>query len=985
MIQIQFKRWNRLLAGFLLLISFIVYFDTMAPTVSMWDCGEWIATAFSLGIPHPPGAPLYLLLGRLFSLLPFSSDVAFRVNLISPIVSALTVMFLYLIIVKVIAHWRKSINTINDVIIAFGGATIGALVFAFSDSQWFNAVEAEVYSISTLFTAIVVWLILHWSERADEPGNERYILMVAYLIGLATGIHLLNLLALPFIALIIYFKKRSFEWRSFIITVIITGVTFVVIHNGIIKGLPKLASYSGLSAIVVVVLGIFSLMVWSIVTKRSQLALIFTALALILIGYSTYTTIFVRSGQNPNIDFGNPETTSAAISYLDREQYGTMGQMPRRYTNLPPIYEVVGRPVNGNDFSSSQKRQYKFHNLDKQWNYFLSYQVNKMYWRYFLWQFAGRGSGTESGVTAFGASTSEDGVKWTQFGLPLALLLGFVGLYYHFSKDRQEAFALLTLFLLTGLAIIIYINQDNPQPRERDYSYVASFMTFAIWIGIGAASILEKIFEYVREKKLSRNIALAVIIVLMVFVPGIMLQANYATHDRSGNYIAWDMSYNILQSCEPNSILFTGGDNDTFPLWYLQEVENVRTDVIIANLSLLNTDWYIKQLRDLKPEGERFITLTDNQIREITSGLQPWKSQEVRIPVEGDSLNSDGFIEWTLNPTYANGQALRVQDLMIIRIINDAKWRYPIYWAVTSSASNKIGLDDYTSMEGLTFKLNSHKVDQINPEMLNANLMVDIGPESWSFNYKNTVNDDSDVALLPSKNYQRGYLFRNLGNTEVHYSPQIVRLLQNYRTAYLQLVVHYYFQYDNLQKNPGTSESEIEQTRQDVLTILGQMDKNLPPDVIPVASKDLSYQFAFIYGKIGDTNKMRSILSELLVRSDVTVNDKLRYGQTYAQELGDYEAAVNIFEELNNTYLTLENAIKIRGLNKTKIDQSTWNQWQQIYPEIISSLVLTNRSLDRIDRVEEILLEWLRRNPDDVSAEDLLEEIRVQRSAIDSG
>jgi len=984
-IQNQFNRWNRLLAGILLLSSFIVYFDTMAPTVSMWDCGEWIATAFTLGIPHPPGAPLYLLLGRFFSLIPFSSDIAFRVNLISPLVSALTVMFLYLIIVKVIAHWRKSINSSNDAIIAFGAAAIGALVFAFSDSQWFNAVEAEVYSISTLFTAIVVWLILHWSERADEPGNERYVLMVAYLLGLATGIHLLNLLALPFIALIIYFRKRSFEWRSFSITVFITGVTFVIIHNGIVKGLPKLVSFGGLAAVAVVVLVVFGLMVWSIITKRSQLALIFTAFVLILIGYSTYTTIFIRSGQNPNIDFGNPETTSAAISYLDREQYGTMGQMPRRYTNLPPIYEVVGRPANGYDFSSSQERQYKFHNLDKQWNYFLSYQVNKMYWRYFLWQFAGKGAVTDSGVTAFGASASENGVKWTQFGLPLALLLGFAGLYYHFSKDRREAFALLTLFLLTGLAIIIYINQDNPQPRERDYSYVASFMTFAIWIGIGAASILEKIFEYIREKQLARNVALAAIVVLMVFVPGIMLQANYNTHDRSGNYIAWDMSYNILQSCEPNSILFTGGDNDTFPLWYLQQVENIRTDVIIANLSLLNTDWYIKQLRDLLPEGERFITLTDNQIREITSGLQPWKSQAIRIPVAGDSLNSDGFIEWTLDPTYANGQALRVQDLMIIRIINDAKWRYPIYWAVTSSASNKIGLDNYTSMEGLTFKLNSHKVDQINPEMLSTNLMVNMGPESWSYNYQSSVNEDPDAASLLSKNHQRGYLFRNLGNPDVYYSPQIVRLLQNYRTAYLQLVVHNYFKYNELKASPGANELEIEQARQAVLTILAQMDKSIPPDVIPIASKDLSYQFAFIYGKIGDKGKMRSILDELLVRSDATVNDKLRYGQTFVQELGDYESALNVFEELNTTYLTLENAIKMRGLKKTKIDQNTWNQWLQIYPEVISSLVLANRSLNRFDRVEEILLEWLRRNPNDVSAEDLLEEIRVKQTAVDSG
>ncbi len=217
MIDTNYMRWNRILAGVVFLFSFIIYFTTMAPTVSFWDCGEFIATSYSLGVPHPPGSPLFLIIGRLFSMLPLSSDIAFRVNIISPIISALANMLLYLIIVKVVVHWRKSVNNMNDAIVAFGGALIGALAFAFTDSHWFNAVEAEVYAMSTFFTAIVVWLILHWSERAEEKGNERYILIIAYMVGLAIGVHLLNLLALPFIALVIYFRKQEFEWKSFLV------------------------------------------------------------------------------------------------------------------------------------------------------------------------------------------------------------------------------------------------------------------------------------------------------------------------------------------------------------------------------------------------------------------------------------------------------------------------------------------------------------------------------------------------------------------------------------------------------------------------------------------------------------------------------------------------------------------------------------------------------------------------------------------------
>ena len=978
MINSRNNRLNRIIAGIIFLVSFLVYYDTMAPTVSFWDCGEFIATSYTLGVPHPPGSPLFLIIGRVFSMIPFSPDIAFRVNLISVFVSALAVMLLYLIIVKVIAHWRGGIKENSDVIIAFGGALVGALTFAFTDSHWFNAVEAEVYSMSTFFTAIVVWLILHWSERAEEPGNERYILIIAYMIGLAIGIHLLNLLALPFIALIIYFRKQSFEWKSFLITIGITGVTFVIIHNGVIKGLPKLASEIGVFGVVVAVLIVFGIMIWSIVNKQQLLSIVFTSMVLILIGYSSYTIIFIRSGQDPVIDENDPETVTAAISYLEREQYGQVGRFPRRYKGIPAQHEVVGAPANGQKYSLSQKRKYMFYNVSKQWDFFWNYQVKKMYWRYFLWQFAGRGNSTEPGVTAFGANNRQDGVDWSQFGLPLAFILGLAGMIYHFYRDEKEAFSMMTLFFLTGLAVIIYLNQDNPQPRERDYSYVGSFLAFSVWIGVGAAAIVENIIKKIKTENIGHRLGIAVILLQVVLIPFAMVRANYHEHDRSGNYVAWDMSYNMLQSCEPHGIIFTNGDNDTFPLWYLQEVEGMRKDVTVANLSLLNTPWYIRQLRDSRPKGEGFINLTDDQILGLTSGLTPWKTQKIQIAVKGDPQNEDGYIEWVLKPTFAN-QALKVQDMMILRIINDAKWKYPIYFAVTVSPTNKIGLDKYLNMEGLTFRLRSHKVDAINPGKMQDYLMTELGDSTWSTNFSQSSLlkvDSGQNKSFWSKDYQPGYLFRNLGNENVHYNPQIIRLLQNYRSAYMQLAVHYFFDYQRLNRKEDADPGEVEMLRLRVKETLDQMEKNLPERTIAIESKDLYFQIGQIYSEIGEKVRLRHILDNLESRRNLSVQDRIRYGQTYIQDLEDYEKAKRIFKDLYDSYLEIENAVKSSGLKRTGINQKTWNEWQKNYGDIVSTLVLTYQEMNMKSEAELVLTSWLERNPGDINAKKMLEDVQ---------
>jgi hypothetical protein len=953
----------------------------MAPTVSYWDCGEFIAVSHTLGVPHPPGSPFFLLLGRIFSMIPFNEDIAFRVNIISPIVSALAVMLLYLTIVKIVTHWRGKVENLTDVLIVFGGASVGALTFAFTDSHWFNAVEAEVYAFSTFFTAIVVWLILLWNEKADQSGHERYILIIAYMIGLATGLHLLNLLAIPFVTLIIYFRKYKLEWQSFGITVLITVIIFFVIHNGIIKGLPKMAAgFLGVGGTVLVILSVFVLMVWAIMNKQNLLSVAATSVVLILIGYSTYTLIFIRSNQDPTIDENDPETVRAMISYLEREQYGSVGQFPRRFNGLRQMYEVAGPPRGENrTYTARQKAQYRKTDLDKQWAFFWDYQIKKMYNRYFLWQFAGRGPSTEQGVTPMGANSREDGVDWTQFVLPLALILGLLGMVYHGSKDQRMSFSIMSLFLLTGYAVILYLNQDDPQPRERDYSYVGSFFAFSIWIGAGVAAVGEFIQSKISNKEISTRVISITLALSILFVPGVMLSVNYHSHDRSGNYVAWDYSYNILQSVGPNGILFTNGDNDTFPLWYLQEVENVRKDVAVVNLSLLNTPWYIKQWKEARPDETKFINLTDKKVDEITSRLTRWEERKVQVPVKNDPENNEGYIEWTLKPTFA-GQALRVQDVMILKIIKDAGWEVPIYFAVTVSQSNRIGLDPYLDMQGLTFQLKSHKTSPVDQDMMYKNLMTQIGPDDWLSGFTmagfNSQNDNGYTNW--SREYQPGYMFRNLGNKETYYNDQVIRLLQNYRSAYMQLAVTYYMDYQKEKRKKTPDKYVLTDLSEKAITVLDQMRFNIPESTIPITSEDLHYQVARLYGDLDRKESMKNILDELISMKGLSPSNKVEYANVYFRELDDIETAINILSGLQNEFIQMENMVKINGFSKGSVSNNRWKRWQKAFPDIVSSLVYIYKSTDQKLEAEDVLVDWISRFPNDNNAKKLLEEVRIR-------
>ena len=954
------------LAVVLFFLTFFVYFSTMAPTVSFWDTGEFIATSHILGVPHPPGSPLFLLIGKLFSLFPISSDIAFRINIFSPIISAATISLLFLICNQFIE--RLNNYTTDNSILKFGSSFVASLTFAFTHSHWFNAVETEVYALSGFMTALVVYLILLWSKNRHKKHHIIYLMMIVYLMGLATGIHLLNLLTIPFIALIIYFSINKFSMKTFFVTTFLAFFVFLLIQNGIIKGLPQLVLQPGFYALLILICGLVYGAYLSIKNEKTVLAIISTSILLLMIGYSTYFTIFIRSSQNPAIDENNPETIEEAISYLNRDQYGAVSFLPRKFDDLPSKIAVVGKPEYKNlEFSNKQNYDYATYKFSAQMTFLWSYQINKMYLRYFLWQFAGKGCTDDSVfvasaktsipgglVSPFGASKKQDGVDWSQFGLPLALIVGLYGLYFHFRKNQYDAFSLLVLFIMTGIAIVFYLNQDNPQPRERDYSYVGSFMTFSIWIAIGIFGFIRKINDTFLEKSFKLPASYFMITMFLAFIPIRMLLANYHEHDRTGNYIAWDMAYNMLQTCKPNAILFTNGDNDTFPLWYLQEVEGIRKDVSVTNLSLLNTPWYIKQLKSRNKDNP-FVKITEEEINSLD--FKAWSRGLFSLPAPKDSLNSTGKIEWELKPTYLD-VALRVQDLMVLYIIRDNNWNRPIYFAVTVSPTSMLNLDEYLTMEGLAYRLSNNTSQIIDVDAMTNNLLSIIGDESWFIDYNKNYNNNTNLSI--SKTYQPGYIYRNLANDNIYVDPQLGRLIQNYRTGFTRLAISHY-----LDKNFGKAEK-----------VLLDMEKKMPSNIIEIPSKELQYQIGQLYGGLGNKVKLRYHLNQLIERNDLTINDYLLYGKTFVQTLEDYDEAKTIFKTIYDNFTMTERAIEVQGFKSTKITPLEWKKWQESLPELVLLLYLCYKELEEYDNAILLIEDWLVRSPNDLEATKLLDEIK---------
>ena len=1009
----KLKQINKILTWLSFLMPLIVYSFTMAPTVSLWDCGEFIATSVILGIPHPPGTPLYLIISNFFSQLPLFDNLAARVNLVSPITSALAVMFLYMIIVYLLEEFNNKITpevtSHNKSLMIYVASFIGAMTFAVTDSHWFNAVEAEVYSLSTFFTAIVIWLILKWSRAFDTQDQLKYLILICYLIGLAIGIHLLNLLAIPFIGLIIYFKYiksiKSINFQNLIYLIISTGLSFLIIYKGIIKGLPSILNKTNnpfilyiffavvlIAAIITnipwknrklnhLTMIIFSLSVlfitanellvedygkkikdqksymqeysyyllntqesliqnienantqeaamynrmnlinsgiklemseWimknqeenilqytnmhnqglsyiSLLKKQSifSIAILFILLLcnvillnytytknpqhynklsrlvincilMILLGYSSYVLIFIRAQQNPQINYNNPNTIKSAYEYINRDQYGQWDITDRRASLINNSQQnrqsflrytkaVDNKIVDGRIVAQTIKENEV---TDKEVSSFVwQYQFKEMYLRYFAWQFIGKEtwnnrSWERNSITnqTLASMPPLQGVNWFRYGLPLAFLLGLIGLWYHTKNDILRSYAVFTLFILTGIAIVVYLNQSDPQPRERDYAYVGSFFAFSIWIGIGAFALM----EFLQNKYKSILIPGSI---LFILIPVNMFINDYYEHDRSNRYEAWDYAYNLLNSCEPDGILFTNGDNDTFPLWYLQYVEQIRPDIKLVNLSLLNFPSYIKQLDEHKPslglfkndsviqagintdeylkqnqlERNIFLDLIENlKINEVIElSISKWFNEgypNIQLKAENGAV-----FDWEF---YGGTYGLGLTNIAILNIIEHCYGNRPIYFSVTTG-DNNLGLTDYLIQEGLVYKLSDKKYTgnmdvQLNISktlkmMTAANGSHFIKNKEDYIKHQNLLLDNPDIGT---------YQYRNLNKDDVFYGPHITRVSGVYRNLFHTVSLHIANEIDN--------KNNIEES----FAIAQLAKKYFPENVLPEITPD---------------------------------------------------------------------------------------------------------------------------------------------------
>ena len=869
----NYQRLNNIVGWGVFLVAAFVYLSTMEATASFWDCGEYIACAYKLEVGHPPGAPLFLLIGRVFSLMAFgdTSKVGAMVNSMSALCSAFTILFLFW---SITALARKIVDktgelTTGRMYAVLGAGAVGAMAYTFSDSFWFSAVEGEVYAMSSFFTAITFWAITRWEREADEPHANRWIILIAYLIGLAVGVHLLNLLVIPAVVFIYYFKKfETINRKGVIITSAISVFILGGIQGGVIPLIVKLAAWFEIKAVnsvglpfnsgtilyaVLLVGGIVFGLMYTIKKAKPIANTVILCFTVILIGYSSFLVLVIRSQANTPMDENNPENAVNLLSYLNREQYGTWPIMYGQYFSAPqdpkdpsrdgnPVYaqdKKVGKYVVIDDrkgsipnyddrfctlfprmWSSQQNHVTGYRNWTNPRNYqhisvtnpqtgepeslekptfgqnlyfFFAYQTGWMYTRYFLWNFVGRQSDIQghgnsadgnwiSGITPFdkarlGPQTGlPDGAdnnkaRNTLFGLPF--ILGLLGLWYQLKKDNKNFTVVALLFFFTGIAIVVYLNQKPFEPRERDYAYAGSFYAFAFWIGLGVLAI----YDFLEKKMNQTRSALVATGLCLLAVPAVMAKEEWNDHDRSHRTIARDFASNYLNSCAPNAILFTNGDNDTFPLWYAQEVEGIRTDVRVICLELLNTDWYIDQLVHKAYDSDPVpFSLTKAQYQQGTreavlfkdrgiKGFIPVKdlvefaknddadhklemgggvsynyfpTKNMSVPVDSATVVNNGTvpkslanrivksIDWTMTGNYVQKNHLMVLDLLAH---ND--WKRPVYFAATAPAKSYLNLAPYLQLEGLAYRLVPIKQNpeqqqpdgRINTEVMYDNIM----------------------------------------------------------------------------------------------------------------------------------------------------------------------------------------------------------------------------------------------------------------------
>lgn len=887
----NYRRWNNLTGWFVFVFSSIVYLLTLEPTVSFWDCGEFILSAFKLEVGHPPGAPLFLMMGRIATLFAGNdtTKVAVTVNTLSALCSGFAIMFLFWTITHLVRKVYLNGNPLESkhVPAIIGSGVLGALAYTFSDTFWFSAVEGELYALSSLIIALVFWGMMKWEDEADKPYSGRWIILIAYIMGLGLGVHRLNLLIIPVLVFVYYFKKYEVSLKGVLKTFLLSMVLLWLMVFVIMPGVPAVAGWfellfvnilrlpynSGLLFFLILLFGGLAFGIrYSLKTKKVILNYVMTSLVVVMIGYSSYAMIMIRSSARTPMNQNNPSDVFSLSYYINMKQYGSAPKFFGNYYSAPVInvkkvvagynkldgkykpyyhpeytyskqfetifprmysadpdhesaYKYWGKVVGRKYTVGSEKDAVVCPTFGENLRYFFRYQIGFMYMRYFMWNFAGRQNDVQGNGNPINGNWIS-GIKFVDEArlgkldkMPddlktnpgnnkyyfLPLLIGLAGMYWQYKRNNTGFWLVMAFFIMTGLAIIFYLNQYPNQPRERDYAYVGSFYAFAIWIGMGFMCAYENLQKYLGNKA-----SLAVtFVVLMAAAPVLMGAQNWDDHNRSGRYTARDIGANYLKSCDPNSILFTYGDNDSFPVWYNQDVEGVRTDVRVANLSYIQAGWYIDMMRQkafnsdplpftLKPEkyieGQREQLPVINRIdkpvnlKEIVdfAGLEDSKSK-VDLSGRGDFVNylpANKFIidvdsakvlsNGTVRDYYKNRLVSPMTwdysetdafkgDLAIMDLISTNKWERPVYFSTTVPSSQYKGLEKYFIQEGLAYKLAPVRIDK--PEqgefgMIDPNVMYDNMMNKFSWG-----NAEDPKVYLDENNKRMFSNFRRIFGT----------------------------------------------------------------------------------------------------------------------------------------------------------------------------------------------------------------------------
>ena len=1024
----NFKLYNSVFGWMAFAVAAITYLLTIEPSASLWDCGEFISSAFKLEVGHPPGAPLFALLGRLFSLFaPSLEKVAVMQNAMSALASAFTILFLFWSITHLMKKYFGKQNnelTLSEGIVTLGCGMIGALAYTFSDSFWFSAVEAEVYATSSLFTAVIFWAALKWEGAIGTKYANRWLILIAYLTGLSIGVHLLNLLVIPAIAMIYYFKKYKTTVKGVILSILAGGLVLASVLYVIVPWVPRIAFWfdllfvnsfglpvnSGTLFFVFIFAAALSYLIYYTHKKDKVIANTITlCLAVICLGFGSYAMTVIRASANIPMEQNNPDNIRSLMSYLNREQYGSTPLFTGPYYSMPPIgtqtdewYTKVNNTIKTDEgdklkpkyekiqttieyvfdprfktifprmYSSSDERHIEAY---KEWGnvkgttttidtrdgkkqvtiptfgenlrFMFTYQMGWMYWRYFMWNFAGRQNDYQGdgnclyGNWLTGIKFIDEARLGSQDNLPdflannkarnqyymLPLLLGILGIVTHWKRHRKDFSVVLMLFFLTGLAIVIYLNQTPYQPRERDYAYVGSFYAFAIWIGIGVAGLYE-LFKKIPLKTKGIEAA-AMSIILSFSVPIIMVSENWDDHDRSGRYITADFGNNYLQSCDYGGVVFTYGDNDTFSLWYNQEVEENRTDVRVANTSYLHSDWYYEQLMHtyydsqalklsaipekiagarrngiiVEDDGKQWelkdalsIVMSDNPRTKRSYSRQSFDffpSSSIKLTVNKDTVRKYGIVSDSLSDNLIHDQ-LNVKlpqqvgknMLAVLDIVANNFETRPIYIGRTVPQDFVNLFRNHVKTIGLAY--------YITPEKLTLETAFDL---------------DKNYDL-----YMNKFKYRSLNDPKIYLDETANRLAVWYKDGFIRLA-------SELLHNGDTVRA---------LKVLDKYDESF----IPVHSSygdGAAHWFIALRYQAGDTIKANQQIEE---KFDVA-DKKLNY---YARL--DFQKQVGISNEIYNILNSLRDYTAVAMQYNRKIGEKfveTFESYKQIFPDVVKA------------------------------------------------